>query len=64
MNATHETKSTPPDDARILEVGEIIQDGDLHWNATAKHWLAVTPQGEERVESDQHGLYFRKNADL
>jgi hypothetical protein len=32
-----------------LEVGEIINDGELHWNATVKHWVAVAPQGEERV---------------
>ena len=61
MNQTQETKPTPPKDARILEVGEIIQDGDLHWNPTVKHWVAVTPQGEERVQEDQHGCYGRKN---
>jgi hypothetical protein len=32
-----------------LEVGEITNDGDLHWHATVKHWVAVAPQGEERV---------------
>jgi hypothetical protein len=40
-----------------LEVREIINDGDLHWNTTVKHWVAVTPQGEERVAAGQHGLY-------
>jgi len=64
MNATNETKPAPPDDARPLEVGEVIQDGDLHWNTTVKHWVAVTPQGEERVEPGQEGFYYRKNADL
>jgi hypothetical protein len=64
MNATNETKPSSPDDARRLEVGEVIQDGDLHWNATVKHWVAVTPQGEERVEPGQEGFYYRKNADL
>ena len=64
MSATGETKPTPPDDARLLEIGEIIQDGDLHWNLTVKHWVAVTPQGEERVEPNQHGFYCRKNDDL
>ena len=64
MNAIHETKPAPPDDAQRLEVGAVIQDGDLHWNATVKHWVAVTPQGEERVEPDQDGFYFRKSGDL
>jgi hypothetical protein len=41
-----------------------IQDGDLHWNPTAKHWVAVTPQGEEKVEPGQHGFYCRKKGDL
>ena len=64
MSTTDEIKPTPPDDARPLEVGAIIEDGDLHWNATVKHWVAVTPQGEERVEPGQEGCYYRKNADL
>jgi hypothetical protein len=64
MSAEDEKKPAPPDDARLLEVGEIIEDGDLHWNATVKHWVAVTPQGEERVEAGQHGFYYRKNEDL
>ena len=55
-------KPTPPDGGRILDVGEIIQDGDLHWQPALKHWVAVTPQGEEKVE--QYGLYCRKNGDL
>jgi len=64
MSATDEKKPAPPRDARLLEVGEMIQDGDLHWNATVKHWVAVTPQGEERVEAGQSGFYYRKNGDL
>lgn len=64
MKATNEVKPAPPKDARRLEVGEVIEDGDLHWNATVKHWVAVTPQGEERVEPGQDGFYYRKNADL
>jgi hypothetical protein len=64
MSATDETKPTAPDNARPLQVGEMIEDGDLHWNATVKHWVAVTPQGEERVEPGQDGFYYRKNADL
>ena len=63
MSATDEKKPAPPHDARLLEVGEMIQDGDLHWNATVKHWVAVTPQGEERVEPGQNGFYYRKNGD-
>ena len=63
MSTADETKPTPPDNARLLEVGEIIEDGDLHWNATVKHWVAVTPQGEERVEAGQYGFYGRKNGD-
>jgi hypothetical protein len=47
-----------------LEEGEIINDGDLHWNAEVKHWVAVTPQGEERVTAGQRGLYCRKDGDL
>jgi len=50
MTETEETKPTPPHGARLLEIGETIRDGDLHWNSTEKHWLAVTPQGEEKVE--------------
>jgi len=64
MNATGQTKPAPPKDAKRLEIGEVIQDGDLHWNATVKRWVAVTPQGEERVEAGQDGFYYRKNADL
>jgi hypothetical protein len=62
MSETMETKPKLPDDARLLEVGEMINDGDLHWNATVKHWVAVTPQGEEKVAPGQHSLYCRKNA--
>jgi hypothetical protein len=58
-----ETKPSPPEGAQILEVGEIIQDGDLHWNTSVKHWVAVTPQGEEKVEAAQYGFYCRKNDD-
>jgi hypothetical protein len=59
------TETTPklPHGARLLEVGETINDGDLHWNATVKHWVAVTPQGEEKVEAGQQGLYCRKSGD-
>jgi hypothetical protein len=64
MNQTGEAKPKVPEGARLLAVGEIIQDGDLHWNPTVKHWVAVTPQGEEKVESGQHGFYCRKNGDL
>ncbi len=64
MSETAETKPTPPDDSRPLEVYEIIQDGDLHWNARIKHWMAVTPQGVERVKPGQHGFYYRKNGHL
>ena len=63
MSTANEKKPTPPDNAQLLEVGEIIQDGDLHWNPTVKHWVVVTPQGEERVESSQHGFYSRKSGD-
>lgn len=62
MNQVDEAKPTPPGGARILEVGEIIQDGDLHWQPTLKHWVAVTPQGEEKVE--RYGFYCRKNGGL
>lgn len=61
MGGALETKPKLPVNARLLEVGEIINDGDLHWNATVKHWVAVTPQGEERVAARQHGLYCRKD---
>lgn len=63
MSETGETKPTPPAGAQLLEVGEEIQDGDLHWNPTVKHWVAVTPQGEERVEAGQYGYYCRKSDD-
>ena len=59
MNQAEEVKPTPPKDARLLETGEVIQDGDLHWQPTLKRWVAVTPQGEEKVEAGQHGLYCR-----
>ena len=64
MNQADEVKPTPPDGARILNVAETIQDGDLHWQPALKHWVAVTPQGEEKVELAQYGLYCRKNGDL
>jgi hypothetical protein len=63
MSGAIETKPKLPNGARLLEVGEVIQDGDLHWNSTVKHWVAVTPQGEEKVEAEQHGFYCRKNGD-
>jgi len=64
MGTADETKPTTPGDARLLEVGEIIEDGDLHWNPKMKHWVAVTPQGEEKVEPGQHGFYCCKSGDL
>jgi len=63
MNQTSEAKPKVPKGAVILEVGQIIQDGDLHWNPTVKHWLAVSPQGEEKVEPEQHGFYARRSTD-
>ena len=61
MNEAIETKPKLPSGAQLLEVGEVIQDGDLHWNPTVKHWVAVTPQGEENLEAEQYGFYCRKN---
>lgn len=58
---SEERTAPPPTGARILEEGEIINDGDLHWNPTVKHWVAVTPQGEERVTAGQRGFYCRRN---
>ena len=60
MSEIIETKPKLPDDARMLEVGEIINDGDLRWNATVKDWVA-TPQGEEKVASERHGIYCCKD---
>src|SRR5205823_13593097 len=60
MNQADEMKPTPPDGARLLNVGELIQDGDLHWQPALKHWVAVTPQGEEKVE--QYGFTVAKTA--
>jgi hypothetical protein len=62
MNQLGEEKPTPPNSARLLEVGEVIQGGDLHWQPALKHWVAVTPQGEEKVE--QCGFYCRKTEAL
>ena len=64
MTQPGETKPSPPDGARLLEVGDVIQDGDLHWQPAVKHWVVVTPQGEEKVEPGQHGFYCRKDAGL
>lgn len=63
MNQKDEAKPKLPDGARVLEVGQVIQDGDLHWNTTVKHWVAVTPQGEEKVGPEQAGFYARKNGE-
>ena len=63
MSHANQTIAPPPAGARVLEEGESINDGDLHWNATVKHWVAVTPQGEERVGQGQRGLYCRRNGD-
>ena len=59
MSEAIKNKPSLPDDARLLDVGEKVTDGDLHWNATIKHWVAVTPQDEERIAL-QNGLYYRK----
>jgi hypothetical protein len=64
MSTADEKRPNPPDKARLLEVGEIINDGDLHWNTTVKHWVSVSPQGEEKVEPGQQGFYCRKNDEL
>lgn len=64
MSAKDEIIPKPPKEARRLEIGDVIHDGDLHWNATVNRWVAVTPQGEERVQPGQDGFYYRKNADL
>jgi hypothetical protein len=61
MSHAVETKPEAPAGARILEVGEIINDGDLHWQPAVKKWVAVTPQGEEKVEPEQYGFYYRKS---
>lgn len=59
MNETTERKPDLPKGARALNVGDPIQDGDLHWNPSVKHWVAVTPQGDEKVEPGQDGFYCR-----
>lgn len=64
MSTSNETRPAPPKDAQRLEAGEIIEDGDLHWNTTVKRWVAVTPQGEERVDPAHVGFYYRRNAEL
>ncbi|MBA2435533.1 MAG: hypothetical protein H0V54_10735 [Chthoniobacterales bacterium] len=63
MSATDDGPTAPPDNAKRLAVGDTIEDGNLHGNATVKRWVAVTPQGEERVEPGQGRFYYRKNAD-
>jgi hypothetical protein len=60
MSEVIKTKPSLPDDARLLDVGEKVNDGDLRWNATVKHCVAVTPQDEERIAPGQNGLYCRK----
>ncbi|MFL6584474.1 MAG: hypothetical protein ACJ8KU_08140 [Chthoniobacterales bacterium] len=59
----HNDKKGPPPapaNARLLHTGEIINDGDLHWQPAVERWVAVTPQGEETVGPDQEGRYCRK----
>jgi len=60
MSEAIETKPKLPPGARLLAAGETINDGDLHWNATVKHWVAVTPQGDEKVQAEKYGFYCRK----
>ena len=50
----------PPAGARLLKAGETINDGDLHWQPAVRKWVAVTPQGDEKVEAGQDGYYCRK----
>lgn len=50
----------PPKGARLLNVGDVIEDGDLHWQPAVGRWVAVTPQGEERVGPDEQGFYCRR----
>ena len=64
MSEAEQTIAPPPAGARVLEEGEIINDGDLHWNLEVKHWVAVTPQGEEKVAAGQRGFYCRRNGDV
>jgi len=54
MSEAEQTIAPPPAGARVLEEGEMINDGDLHWNAEVKHW-------EEKVAPGQRGFYCRKN---
>lgn len=63
MTDADQKKPELPAGARLLNVGDIIQDGDLHWQPAVKHWVAVTPQGEEKVEPGQYGFYCRKDSD-
>jgi len=63
MNQVDEMKPAAPDGARLLGVGEVIRDGDLHWQPAPKHWVAVSPQGEEKVEAAHYGLYCPKTGD-
>jgi hypothetical protein len=62
MTQVDEGKPTPPEGACLLDVGEIIQDGDLHWQPALKRWVAGTPQSGEKV--DLYGFYRSKNGDL
>ena len=63
MSNEHENKPEVPSGARVLEVGETINDGDLHWQPSVSKWMSVTPQGDEKVEASQHGFYCRKDGD-
>ena len=62
---SHEDESKPevPAGARLLNAGETISDGDLHWRPAMNKWVAVTPQGEEKVEAGEEGFYCRKPAE-
>jgi hypothetical protein len=63
MNQADEMKPTPPHGARLLNVGEVIQDGDLHWQPALKQLgCSDATRSEEKVE--QYGFYCRKNGDL
>ena len=63
MTNEDEQKPEVPAGARLLDAGETINDGDLHWQPAVKKWMAVTPQGEEKVEASQQGFYCRKGAE-
>jgi len=52
--------SFAPENTRVLDIGEKIENGDLKWHDSAREWTEIQTLGYRTVTTPQKGLYRRR----